>query len=532
MKKIIKVICIALCLPLCLFFGTVQTALAEGNYELSSSWVTFPAVENVPLDKAWTVSFNRSFATSEIGAMVIEKDNVFIPTEIKLQPDDKKAIILPVNKYQPNTEYSLRIFLDNSNQYRMAFHTISDESENPSNELPEKYDLRETDKLTNIKNQGSTNACWAFATTSALESVLGNKKIELDPFHLYYNTGYDKIDDIGQYITAVPYYAAWKGPVLEGSANKVPIKQVQEVLYLKPGDIGLIKEMIYKYGAVGSTIGMATDSRYWNPQTFAQYKYDDDMVNHAITLVGWDDNYPKENFSYNPPGNGAFIVQNSWGNNWGDNGYFYVSYYDKSLGYGNDGNTTNIVFSKVKDNGYLGGNYQYDELGNTASWGTSKTETFANVFEINQGNEESLEAISFYALDENTTYEAFIVEEFSNEESFESMRKIASGSFKHAGYYTVKLDEKVPMAFGQKIAVIVKITTPGINSPVAIEVPKERTQGDGSFVLLGELTFRGWFFFCLPPANLGGNQGAGGFYAGRVGGLKRTQGDSSFVSSN
>lgn len=110
---------------------------------------------------------------------------------------------------------------------------------NPSFKLPKKYDLREIDKLTGIKNQGSTNACWAFATTSALESVLGNKKLVLDPFHLYYNTGYDKIDDIGQYLTAIPYYAAWKGPVLESSANQIrDISPLRNLVNLKHLIIG------------------------------------------------------------------------------------------------------------------------------------------------------------------------------------------------------------------------------------------------------------------------------------------------------
>lgn len=339
------------------------------------------------------------------------------------------------------------------------------------NELPERYDLREKDRLTRVKNQGNTDACWAFASTSALESVIDGDDLILDSFHLYNNTGYDDIDGIGQYLTAVPYYAAWKGPVLESAANTVPLKQVQEVLYLKPGDTDLLKSKIYQYGAVGSTIGMTTDERYWNPQKFAQYKYNDDMVNHAIALVGWDDNYPKENFSQKPPSDGAFIVKNSWGNGWGDNGYFYVSYYDKSLGYGNNGNATNIVFSKVENNGYFDNNYQHDELGNTASWGTSETEMFANVFTVDQGNEETLEAVSFYALGENTAYEVFVVEEYINNNSFDSMRKIASGSFDYAGYYTVELEEKIALVSGQEIAVIVKITTPDSKSPVAVEVP-------------------------------------------------------------
>lgn len=60
--------------------------------------------------------------------------------------------------------------------------------------------------------------------------------------------------------------------------------------------------------------------------------YDGDKyADHEITIVGWDDNYSKDNFSVTPPGNGAFLVKNSWDVDWGDSGYFYISYYDKSL---------------------------------------------------------------------------------------------------------------------------------------------------------------------------------------------------------
>ena len=51
--------------------------------------------------------------------------------------------------------------------------------------------------------------------------------------------------------------------------------------------------------------------------------------NHEVAIVGWDDNYSRTNFrNYASIGDGAWIVKNSWGSNWADNGYFYVSYYD------------------------------------------------------------------------------------------------------------------------------------------------------------------------------------------------------------
>lgn len=54
--------------------------------------------------------------------------------------------------------------------------------------------------------------------------------------------------------------------------------------------------------------------------------------NHAVVLVGFADDYSKENFSNQPEGNGAFIIKNSWGDWFGENGYYYISYYDTSIG--------------------------------------------------------------------------------------------------------------------------------------------------------------------------------------------------------
>jgi C1A family cysteine protease len=43
------------------------------------------------------------------------------------------------------------------------------------------------------------------------------------------------------------------------------------------------------------------------------------IVGHAVCAIGFDDNFKNS-------GKGYFIVKNSWGKNWGDNGYFYMPY--------------------------------------------------------------------------------------------------------------------------------------------------------------------------------------------------------------
>lgn len=94
-------------------------------HQLTSSWETYPEQSGVSLTKQWTVTFNQTISATNIVAMVIEKDGVFIPVTITLNAAQKKAIISPVNGYDSGSQYSLRIILDGGKQYRMNFTTVN-----------------------------------------------------------------------------------------------------------------------------------------------------------------------------------------------------------------------------------------------------------------------------------------------------------------------------------------------------------------------------------------------------------------------
>ena len=91
--------------------------------------------------------------------------------------------------------------------------------------------------------------------------------------------------------------------------------------------INIVKAHIMKYGSIQMMV--ALDETTMNYSTNAYYCKNEETntnLDHTVSIIGWDDNYSRENFKIQPEHDGAFIVLNSWGSNWGDNGVFYVSY--------------------------------------------------------------------------------------------------------------------------------------------------------------------------------------------------------------
>ena len=172
----------------------------------------------------------------------------------------------------------------------------------------------------------------------------------------------------GGYPTMVlNYFSSWLGPVNESDdpyvddggiySNLLPsIFHVQNILYVprdNVSDLNPIKEALMKYGAVAVSI-------YWSDEYISGasvYCYNNTSENHAITIVGWNDTYSKDNFLVTPPGDGAWIIKNSWGDESGDRGYYYVSYYDISCALSESNNNYVFVFNSTVSYDNI---YQYE----------------------------------------------------------------------------------------------------------------------------------------------------------------------------
>lgn len=244
--------------------------------------------------------------------------------------------------------------------------------------LPEKFDLREETTLSTPRNQGIGNTCWGFATFDAIQSTWARQSFSTPDYsveNLVNCSGFEaKKKDGGNRNMSTAYLTRHGGPVFEiadpyinsnegtckpniTDADKDAI--VSQVLFL-PKDVSAIKQMIYQYGGVMT--GMCNDALrnpFFNENTHASYinVKEGHSSNHAVTIVGWDDNFDKEYFNTKPSANGAWIVKNTVGTAIHEGGYFYASYEDVFMG------SEATVFPKRIEKSAIDTIYYYDKLG-------------------------------------------------------------------------------------------------------------------------------------------------------------------------
>lgn len=337
--------------------------------------------------------------------------------------------------------------------------------------LPARYNLAENGFVTDVKNQQDSGNCWAFAALASLETCVlkaSNKTFNFSVenmknlIEMYSAYGWKMETNEGGY-NGMPmgYLASWLGPVnatldpFDDKGTLSPLLDSEmhiQNIYVLPArtsyiDNDAIKEAILKYG--GLYASYYHSAGYLNSKTNAYYDPYTGNGNHAITVVGWDDNYSKNNFYTAPAGDGAFIVKNSWGSSWGDNGYFYISYYDRVLFAVNKDNQafTYILNDTVR----YTKNYQYDVAGMTDYLITGKkTVWYQNIYNAT-GNEVIAAVSTFF----NTTVD-YEISIYVND----VLQLTQNGRHEGSGYYTIPLKEYVPVTVGDIFKIVVKLANP------------------------------------------------------------------------
>ena len=276
--------------------------------------------------------------------------------------------------------------------------------------LPAKYDLRDEGRVTSVKDQYPNEYCWAFAAIASLESNLITKKIatksiDCSEGHLGWfglngrsestvskYAGRDTCISFSQksnYYVAAATLARGYGAVKESdmpysllAKHDTPPAQylteakmtkstyeLQDAIFVSANTttnkydkaaFDTVKQLIMKNGAVASKIAFPDEDQWVSsfgsnkpPQLIACYDTKE-IADHAITIVGWDDNYNDFKGEKKPAGPGAWIVKNSYGTDIHKKGYFYLSYYTPSV-------SQFVSFTAQKNSGRQ--IYQYDGVG-------------------------------------------------------------------------------------------------------------------------------------------------------------------------
>lgn len=228
-----------------------------------------------------------------------------------------------------------------------------------------------------------------------------------------------------------------------------------------------IKEMIMKYGAGVFSFYSGEEETESNGKTVYYQTYGNRVLaDHMVVLAGWDDNFPKEKFeNKNVKYDGAWLVRNSWGNYWGNDGYFWISYEEPSL--------CEFVFFNTTNPNMFDFVYKHDSIIFSSAIADKKSEktVVANVYEAKES--EKIKAVSFYTLNGNVKYNIKIYKNFENvgevvPDSGELLTEI-DGESKYSGYKTVYLEDEIYLKYGDVFSVVLEMQSENENTYIPIE---------------------------------------------------------------
>lgn len=390
--------------------------------------------------------------------------------------------------------------------------------------LPESFDLRDSDSMTSVKDQGSHGTCWAHSAVASAESQVKKYIPDIDlselhtSYYAYYGDEQIPIDGDTKEIlemggtchVAANLWSQWIGPVNE---NRLPydnldffddeqavdelkyqsdyhLKNAYMFDYNKEGSDfdnvnQLIKEFVYGGQAVAISF-QSEDEKYYSElynstRSVRKPKY----ANHSVAIAGWDDNFPKEHFKVPAENDGAWLIKNSWGADAFEDGYMWISYEDRSL--------CEFAVFEIDSNEDYTYNYHHDTFvpiqSLSASENMNAPSYMANIFTADK--DMQIEAVSVHIPCSATEYEITVYNNVADETNPVSGQAsaVTKGVVDVSGTVTLELDKAVIVGAGERYSVVMKLYCKNSSFVIPIESALYLTPWDNSETIsLGTFT--------------------------------------------
>lgn len=400
--------------------------------------------------------------------------------------------------------------IDNNSKALSKFQIKT--SDNTKNDIPSAYSSVELGIVNSPKSQ-KYNDCWIYSSLSVLETKLLKKDFTANNFstehmNLWATTksngkGWQRnvISD-GYAFTALGYLSSWQGGIEQSDYDALAEKYtpdkdlsafvnygVTAIKYLDDCKQEEIKQEIMDNGSIYAAY--SHNSYYENNDRTAYFcpQGSPKFTGHAIAIVGWDDNYSKENFKaingVLPENDGAWLVKNSWGDYNTLNGYFWLSYEDSYLfsstfkyNFAVEDVTEITDDVKLMQNEIYGATYEFNYINDDSV-------TYLNLFNFSEGYNK-LDSVMFETTAKNSDYEIYYVPAENKIPVSDETKwtKLNSGKVPYSGYLNIDTNDfDLPVTYG---AIAVKIKKNNESEKNTIGVGEWLNKSNGQFAFINE----------------------------------------------